>query len=77
MYTGEAKESAVNDYLLQEMVRIRTDELREEASRARAAREARGSRGWSHRLGVLAGSWAARGEAGGFSRRTVEEACCA
>ncbi len=66
----------MNDYVVHEMVRIRIDELREEASRARAGRETRGSRGWSHRLGVLAGSWAARGEAEGFSRGTVEEACC-
>ena len=67
----------MSDYLLHEMVRIRIDELRAEASRARAAREARGSRGWRHGLGVVAGSWAARAEAEGFSRGTVEEACCA
>jgi hypothetical protein len=43
MYAGEArKEGAVNDYFLQEMVRIRMDELREEAARAR---EGRGSGG--------------------------------
>jgi hypothetical protein len=78
MYADRArKESAVNDYLLGEMVRIRIDELRAEASRASAVRKARGSHGWRHRLGVLAGSGAARAEAGGFSRRTVEEACCA
>jgi hypothetical protein len=71
------KESSVNDYLLGEMVGIRIDELRAEASRARTAREARRSRGWRHRLGVLVGVWAARGEAGGFSRGTVEEVCCA
>jgi hypothetical protein len=70
----------VNDYLLHEMVRIRVDELRAEASRARAARasrEARGSQGRRHLLDMLARPRAARGEAGGFSRETVEEACCA
>ena len=73
MYAGEVeKERAVNDYLLQEMVRIRMDELREEAARAR---EARGSRERRRYLGILAGSWAARGEAGGFPRGTMEEAC--
>ena len=78
MYAGEArKEGAVNDRLLREMVRIRMDELRTEASRARVAREARRSHGWRHYLGMLAGSGASRGEAGDFSRGTVEEACCA
>jgi hypothetical protein len=78
MYTGGArKKSAVNDYLLEEMVRIRMDELRAEASRARAAREARLSHGWRRHLSMLAGSWSARGEAEGFSRGTIKEACCA
>jgi hypothetical protein len=78
MYAGEArKEGAVNDHLLHEMVRIRMDELRAEASRAHAAREARRVHGWRHYLGMLAGSWAARGEAGGFSSEAMEEACCA
>ena len=78
MYSGEAgKEGAVNDYLLEEMVRIRMDELRAEASRTHLAREARGSRGWRPGLGALAGSWSARDDARGFSRGTVEEACCA
>jgi hypothetical protein len=68
----------VNDYLLHEMANIRLAELRAEASRARGARKARGLWVWRHHLGMLAGSWATRGEAGGFSRRTVEEeACCA
>jgi hypothetical protein len=78
MYAGEArKEGPVHDHFVQEMVRIRMDELQAEASLARAAREARRSHGWRHYLGILAGTWAARGEAGGFSRRAVEEACCA
>ena len=78
MYAGEARKvGTVNDYLLHEIVRIRMDELREEASRARVAREARRSQGRRHGLGALAGSWAPHGEAGGFSRRTIEEACCA
>jgi hypothetical protein len=75
MYLGGVrKEDTVNDYLLHEMARIRMDDLREEASRGRVARR---SRGWRRRLGILAGSWAYRGGAGGSSRRTVEEACCA
>jgi hypothetical protein len=74
MYAGGArKEGAVNE----EMVRIRMDELQAEASRARMAREARGSQRWRHYLGILGVSGAARGEAGGFSRGMVEEACCA
>jgi hypothetical protein len=78
MYAGGVrKEGTVNDYVLHEMVRIRIDELQAEASRARAAREARRSHGWRHDLGILAGLWAARGKAGGISGRTVEEACCA
>jgi hypothetical protein len=78
MYFGEAgKEGTVNDYLLEEMVRIRMDELRAEATSAHLAREARGSRGRRHGLGVLAGSWSARDDARGFPRGTVEEACCA
>jgi hypothetical protein len=78
MYAGGSrKEGAVNDHLLHEMVRIRIEELRAEASRAHAAREARRSHGWRYHLGILAGTRAARGEAGGFSRGTMEEACCA
>ena len=67
----------MNDHLLHEMVMIRMDELRAEASRSRAAREARRSHGWRHQLGMLGVSGAPRGEAGGFSRGRVEEACCA
>ena len=67
----------MNYYLLHEMVRIRVDELRAEASRARAGREARGSQGRRHLLEMLARPRAARGEGRGFSRESVEEACCA
>ena len=68
----------MHDYLLHEMARIRIAELRAEASRGRAAQEARRPRGWRHRLGVLSGSWASWAEAVGCcSRGTVEEACCA
>jgi hypothetical protein len=78
IYAGGArKEDVVNDHLLHEMVRIRIDELRAEASRAHLAREARRSHGWRHYVGMLGVSGAPRGEAGGFSRGTVEEACCA
>ena len=66
----------MNDYLLHEMVRIRMDDLREEASRARAARRARGSQERRHYLGILGLSRTPRTE-GGFSRGAVEEACCA
>ena len=45
MHAGEVrKEGAVNDHLLHEMVRIRMDELRAEASRAHAAQEGLGDR---------------------------------
>jgi hypothetical protein len=71
------KGDAVNDYLLHEMARIRIDELREEASRARAGQEARGSRRRRHYLGILGVSGARRAEGGTFSRGTLEEACCA
>ena len=67
----------MHDYLLREMARIKIEELRAEASRGRAAQEARRPWGWRHHLGVLSGSWASRAEAVGFSRGTVEEACCA
>ena len=68
----------MHDYLLHEIARIRSDELRAEASRGRAAREARGSRGSRQHLGgILGGSWVPRAEAGSFSHGTVEEACCA
>ena len=74
---GLRKEGAVHDCLLHEMARIRIAKLRAEASLGRAAQEARGSRGWRHHLGVLGGSRVPRVAAGGFSRRTVEEASCA
>ncbi len=78
MYFGGArKEGVVNHYLLHEMAKIRLDELREEASRGLAARGVRRSGGWRRHLGSLAGSGVPRGEVGGFSRRTGEEACCA
>jgi hypothetical protein len=67
----------LNGYLLHEMARIRMEELRAEASRARGARKARGLRVRRHHFGIPAGSWATRGEAGGIYRRTVEEACSA
>ena len=67
----------MHDYLLHEMARIRIEELWAEASRGRAAQEARRPWGWRHHLGVLSGSWGSRTEAVGCSRGTVEEACCA
>jgi hypothetical protein len=67
----------VHDYLVREMAKIRIEELRAEASRGRAAREARGSRRWRLHLGILGGSGVSRAEAVGFSRGTMEEACCA
>jgi hypothetical protein len=75
MYAGgSGKEGAVNDYLLQEMVRIRMDELRAEAARAR---EARGAWEQGRYLGILGFSGTPRAERGGFTRGTMEEACCA
>jgi hypothetical protein len=75
IYVGEArKEGEVNDYLVHEMARIRIEELREEAKQARGAR---GSRRRGHYLGILGGLVARRTEGEGFSRGTVEEACCA
>ena len=67
----------MNDYLLHEMVRIRMEEVRAEASRARAARRARGSQERRHYLGIPGVSRASRADGGNFSRGTVEEACCA
>lgn len=68
----------MHDYLLHEMAKIRIDELRAEASRGRAAREARRWRGSRQHLGgILGGSWVPRAEAGDFSHGTVEEASCA
>ena len=68
----------MNDYLLHEMAKIRIDELRTEAARARAAGKARGSRGHERHLGFLGRLWPFRStEVEGFSRGTSEEACCA
>ena len=78
MHAGEVrKEGAVNDHLLHEMVRIRMDELRAEASRAHAAREARGSQGWRQYLGILSVSGTPHAKGGSFSHGTTEETCCA
>jgi len=65
----------VNDYLLHEMARIRIDELQAEA--ARVAEKAQGSRGSGRYLGFLAGLWTPRAGVKGYSRGTIEEACCA
>jgi hypothetical protein len=78
VYAGELrKEGTVNDHMLGEMVRIRMDELRAEASRAHLAREARRSHGWRHHLGILGVSGAPRGEAGASLAGQSKEACCA
>jgi hypothetical protein len=75
MYVGEVRKvAAVNEYMLHEMAKIRIDELRAEASRARGAR---GSQGWRYYLGVLGVPGAHRAEGVSLSRGTVEEACCA
>jgi hypothetical protein len=71
------KEGAVNDYLLHEMARVRIDALRSEAARSHAGREAQGSRGERHYLGIVDVSGARRAEGGSLSRGTVEVACCA
>ncbi len=65
----------MHDYLLHEMAKIKMDELRAEASRGRAARGGSAVarvEALPQHTGLVVGS-----RAGGFSRRTVEEACCA
>jgi hypothetical protein len=64
----------VNDYFAYEMVKIRIDELREDAARAHAARRALGRRGWGIGLfGAL--SRQATGES--VAPGAVKEICCA
>ena len=68
----------MSDYLMREMARIRTDELRAEVAKSRAAREVRAS--WAHRtrLGLLAGLVRdAKMRLVASPSRTTEEACCA
>ncbi len=65
----------MSDYLMWEMARIRTEELRAEVARSRVAREVRASRAHGTNLGLLAGlvrdarMWLLAGTSG--------EACCA
>jgi hypothetical protein len=66
----------LSDYLMREMARIRTEELRAEVAGARMAREVRASRG--HGLGLLAGlAWGTGARFLGVSHGTSGEACCA
>jgi hypothetical protein len=67
----------MNDYLLHELAQIRIDELRAEATRSRAAQNARETRGHRRSLGFLGGLWAIRAEASGISHEATQEACCA
>jgi hypothetical protein len=68
----------LSDYLLREMARIRTEELRAEAARSRAAREVRASRGHGADLGLLAGVVRdSRTRLVSVPRGTTGEACCA
>lgn len=68
----------MSDYLLREMARIRTEELRAEVARSRAAREVRASRGYGAALGLLAGLVRdAKIRLVSVPRGTTGEACCA
>jgi hypothetical protein len=68
----------MSDYLMREMARIRTEELRAEAARSRAAREVRASRAHGADLGLLAGLVRdARMRLVAVPRGTTGEACCA
>ncbi len=68
----------MSDYLMREMARIRTEELRAEVARSRAAREVRASRGHGADLGLLAGLVrGARMRLVAVPRGTTGEACCA
>jgi hypothetical protein len=78
MVPRNRKEDAVSDYLMQEMARIRTEELRAEVARSRAAREIRASRAHGAALGLLAGLMRdARMRLVAVPRGTTGEACCA
>ncbi len=68
----------MSDYLLREVARIRTEELRAEVGRSRAALEVRASRTHGPNLGLLAGLVRdARTRLGILPRGTTGEACCA
>ena len=68
----------MSDYLMREMARIRTEDLRAEVARSRAAREVRASRGHGPGLGFLSGLMTGAGDrVFGASRGTTGEACCA
>jgi hypothetical protein len=68
----------LSDYLMREMARIRTEELRAEVVRSRAAREIRASGGHVADLGLLAGLVRdARMRLVAVLRGTTGEACCA
>jgi hypothetical protein len=68
----------VSDYLMREMARIRTEDLRAEVAEARVAREVRASRGHGPGFSLLAGLVRGAGvRFVGVSRGTTGEACCA
>ncbi len=68
----------LSDYLMREMARIRTEELRAEVARSRVAREVRASRGHGDDPGLLAGLVRdARMRLVAVRRGTTGEACCA
>ncbi len=65
----------MHDYILHEMAKIRIEELREDAARARLVGQTRKPGVWH--LGFV-GGWLGRRVAGaGLSREAVEEICCA
>ena len=68
----------MSDYLMREMARIRTEELRAEVAGSRVAREVRASRAHGADLGLLAGLVRdARMRLVAVPRGTTGEACCA
>ena len=68
----------MHDYMLHEMAKLRIEELREEAARARVARRDRKPGVWH--LGFV-GGWlghrVSRVAGAGLSQETMEEVCCA
>ncbi len=65
----------MHDCMLHEMAKIRIEELRDEAARARAAGRARKPRMWHP--GLVGGWLGGPGAGAGLSREGIEEVCCA
>ncbi|HSL00614.1 MAG TPA: hypothetical protein VK869_09785 [Rubrobacteraceae bacterium] len=69
------KAGEVNDYIVHEVAKVRIEELREEAARARVAREVRERAGRG--LGLIGGWWARQVAGGGSATGEMKEVCCA